>query len=233
MCFVGQRRIFPQLHHRLNEAAGQAEQLAQRQRRQDRTAKLQQDKHFKQHFLAAKEHSARPLTHLRRVSPGPQGQLPGTHATSPHELDDMIITTWGKIYEGNADNPIQHADDFIHKYRPYLVALPEYHIQDITGDDLRQAMTKGVHSAAGLDGWAPSDWALLSGQALHWLARLLNRVEITGYWPVAVRRTKAIFLPKDCDGPPGALDTRVLMLMATLTLLHIPMFVRMLISKRV
>ena len=54
-----------------------------------------------------------PLTVVRRVATGPQGQLKGTVATDPHEVDEIVRTTMTKIYDGNASNPARAAAKYM------------------------------------------------------------------------------------------------------------------------
>ena len=47
----------------------------------------------------------------------------------------------------------------------------------LTGPDLARICRKAKPSSAGLDGWRPSELALVSDQGFHWLALLLRSVE--------------------------------------------------------
>ena len=58
-----------------------------------------------------------------------------------------------------------------------------YEIEDITGQEFCDVCRQASHTAAGLDGWLPSEFSLLSDEAFNKIATLLNAIENGAEWP--------------------------------------------------
>ncbi len=62
-------------------------------------------------------------------------------------------------------------------YQQYMFRAPEFTVEPITGEQLREVCTKCKKTAKGLDGWSASALALLSPRAYSHIADLLNMIE--------------------------------------------------------
>ena len=86
----------------------------------------------------------------------------------------------------------------------------EQPLADLTLKDFKQACLAGTDSAAGLDGWAARDIALLSDQAIQHMVDLLNKIELGAPWPQHMLTTRAVFLSKDPAKTSNPLAYRIL-----------------------
>ena len=86
----------------------------------------------------------------------------------------------------------------------------EFKVDKIIAEDLAETCRVNTASAAGLDGWLPSDLALLSDKGLQILADLLNLIEDGAPWPTSTKVARAVFLPKDPEDTQNPLAYRIL-----------------------
>jgi hypothetical protein len=193
-----------------------ANRQAAADKREGDRAKFAMDASLRQHFKATRSHQAAPLTYVVRAQAGPNGELPGSFATQPREIDSIIINAWDTVYKGTARSHVEIVQRFKAKYDKGIYKRHEFEVHDITAEEVKMQCLCNNHSAAGLDGWTPDDWSLLSDDTYKWIARLLNLVEITGRWPQTVYHAKAVFLEKDPDAAPTPLAVRILLMLQVL-----------------
>mgnify|MGYP003328706339 CR=1 FL=1 len=84
---------------------------------------------------------------------------------------------------------------FMKKYKDYIFVGKEFKVDKISGEDLAETCRVNTNSAAGLDGWLPSDLALLSDKGFEILAEFLNMIEEGAPWPTSSNVARAVFLP--------------------------------------
>ena len=89
-------------------------------------------------------------------------------------------------------------------------------VEPITGWNLWQVCKNTRKTAAGLDVWAPADFALLSLGACDRLAEMLNVIEEGAAWPAEMCVAKAAFLAKDEAKALDPMEYRVLLILPTL-----------------
>ena len=186
------------------------------ERLQQYTEKLAIDKNMEEHFRATRQLKSSPLTYVLREKGGMHGEMPGTFATRPSEIDQIITDAWTNVYAGYINDHAAAITSFIRKYESYIFSAAAADLNDITQDDiLRECMTPS-HSAAGMDGWTHGEWSLLPPRAAALLAKMLNLIERTGVWLAATVQAKATFLETYPDAPPTPLSARILLLLSTL-----------------
>ena len=129
---------------------------------------------------------AMPLVAVRRKQKGSANQRPGTIATSPKEIDEIIRLEYGKIYKGNNptnDTPQAFVRKYVKRYSDFIFKHKELTIHSIIGEDVA-AVVRGLKATAGgLDQWGPADLKLLSDAACDSLATLFNMIESGCSWP--------------------------------------------------
>ena len=99
---------------------------------------------------------------------------------------------------------------FWQRYDKFCHRAPEWNIGDLTIDASKKACAADTTSAAGLDGRAVRDIALLFAKAIGLVVKLLNAVEKGAPWPEHMLHTRAVFLSKDADMIEDPLAYRVL-----------------------
>ena len=122
---------------------------------------------------------------VRRECIGPQGQLKGTMATNPSEIDEIVKGAWGRVYQGAKGDTRERTRAFTKKYGQHLYRSEEYRLPPLKGSELMKVCRKHKETAGGIDGWTPADFKLLSPKAFDKLAALLNCIEGGAKWPVA------------------------------------------------
>ena len=159
---------------------------------------------------------APPLVYARRTEQGPEGQLLGTYATKPSEVDLIIRKAWAGIYEGNVPNARheQLIERFTSKYSKYLFRAPPAELAPITGTDLQEYCCKVPHTAGGhRDGWQAEEFAGFSTIAFQRLAEVMNKIEESGSWPSQPPHGRTAFLAKDIHNQEDPLNFRVLLIL--------------------
>lgn len=157
-----------------------------------------------------------PLLCLTRDVPGPRGEAVGIYTTHPAEVDGIAQRAWGKIAKGNITDKDALVDSFIRKHGYSVYTDSEFHVEPITGEQLKAECLHVRKSAGGLDHFEPADFALLGDLAFSKLASLLNAIEDGAEWPEDVTVARAAFLAKDADNLENPLAYRVLLIMPVL-----------------
>ena len=81
-----------------------------------------------------------PLLFAARTKAGPQGQPPGSLASAPREVDDIVQEAWRDIYVGQQRKPTHELiDHYMRRYSPHLYHDAEFQLPSITADRLRAA----------------------------------------------------------------------------------------------
>ena len=89
------------------------------------------------------------------------------------------------------------AQAFIDKYDKYIYEDEEFQIENLDPKDFIEACRVSSNSAAGIDGWAPRDLALLSDKALILIVDMIQKIEDGAPWPETMTKARAVFLSKD------------------------------------
>ena len=138
------------------------------------------------------------------------GKPTGTLTTNTDEIDQILHETWDKITSGGSDDLDTSAHMFINKYHDNLHKAPEWHIGDLTFKDFKDICKEGTDAAAGLDGWAARDIALMSDKAIQLMVDLLNSIEQGAPWPEHMLATRAVFLSKNAHDTANPVAHRIL-----------------------
>ena len=197
--FVGKPQLYFVLRARVLAATAlKWLKAAQRQTARKRLAASSQayasDTKISKHWARLRPPMAAPLTHVVREKLGPAGQLVGSYATMPQEIDDIVREAWGKIYNAKSeskDQQDQRAQCFLDKYSKYITRRAAFALSPITAAGVQSACRLSSHTASGTDGWSPDDLSLMPPIAYHWLARLLNMVEFQKKWPSQLLHAKS------------------------------------------
>ena len=108
---------------------------------------------------------------------GPRGQGAGTIATSPKEVDSILMKSLGKIYDGATDDTEKVAREYVKNYDKYVSKHKTAKISIQKGKDLEITAEEMRESASGLDTWAPVELKMLLPIAYEQLAVPLNLIE--------------------------------------------------------
>ena len=77
-----------------------------------------------------------PLTVVRRIVRGPQGEPVGSVATSPTEVDEIVREAYGKIYAGNKTEQEVALQEYLETTGKYIFDGPEANLPPMSGDHL-------------------------------------------------------------------------------------------------
>ena len=218
-CSSWQHFAFFRLHERKFADQAKAAHCIEVQARVEARSNLLQSTSKKGHKAvktAIDGNTYTPLTCLIRDAVGPQGQAVGTFTCDPTEVDAIARRCWGQIYAGNSRDLNETVESFIRKHGEAIFTADAHVVEPITGDSLRTECINARHSAGGLDHFDPADFTLLSPQAYHWLAMLLNSIEDGADWPEDILLARASFLAKDRDNLESPLSYRILLIMPVL-----------------
>lgn len=94
-------------------------------------------------------------------------------------------------------------------YAPYIFRGAADNPPPFTANMLLKHSLRCGQSALGHDGWAFTDFDLLSKEALGLLADLLNAIVQGAPWPRAVLQPRAVFLPKTADAVHNPMAYRI------------------------
>ena len=105
---------------------------------------------------------------------------------------------------------------FLSSYCNSICKRKEFEIGRVKWEHLKATCTHAKHTVAGMSGFSPSDFALLSDNMYHWLAHLLNLVEDGVPWPIDLCSAKAAYLSEDPLRTEDPLGYRVLLILPVL-----------------
>eukprot|EP00973_Karenia_brevis_P066631 9262960-Karenia_brevis.AAC.1 len=71
--------------------------------------------------------------------------------TSPSTIDDLLRTSWDKVYSGNSTNHAQLVANYLIKYASLLFVSNAMDLPPITGEDPQDIIPNSDPSAPGLD----------------------------------------------------------------------------------
>ena len=136
-----------------------------------------------------------PLAALGTLLP-PRAPLPPT----PQRLDQIVIATMGKIYQGNVSEQRQPhmLPTFMRKFHEHIKVQPPHPIDDITPAQLKALIKAMPDDTPGLDGIAKADLLLLLlfDEALDWFALFFQELERGMAWPTCSNIARTAFLSK-------------------------------------
>jgi len=145
----------------------------------------------------------------RNIDQGP-GKPIGSLTADPKEIDQILRHAWATITNGNVTDLEAAVSVFWDQYGGFCHRAEEWQVGELTVEDFKAVCTADTESAAGLDGWAARDIALLSDKALGLIVKLLNAVEKGASWPEHMLHTRAVFLSKDSEKTEDPLAYRIL-----------------------
>ena len=178
--------------------------------RQDNKAKLNGPRAHSLISRTLKASSPAPMTCLKRTEDAGPNKPKGSYTSCPKEIDNILRAARGNITNGNVRHLQDGAAEFICKYRKFCHNAPEWQIGDLDRDKFIKVCRTDKDSAAGLDGWAARDIALLSDHAIQLMTDLLNAIERGAPWPQHMLQTRAVFLSKDANSTDNPLAYRIL-----------------------
>ena len=82
----------------------QLEATERNEQQENRKKQAGNDPHYRKAFKSLRSSALPPLTYIKRVVKGPQGQAPGTYAQNPLEIDDILTDQFQNIYRGSSDD---------------------------------------------------------------------------------------------------------------------------------
>eukprot|EP00969_Alexandrium_andersonii_P003863 167202-Alexandrium_andersonii.AAC.1 len=94
----------------------------------------------------------------------------GKVVSDPAGLDRILREAWEGVYDGGQVDREEQAAAFLEKYAPDAYTGPTIEPPPLTGHFLRGVALKSPATAAGLDGWRPSELRWLSELAFQKLA---------------------------------------------------------------
>ena len=100
-------------------------------------------------------------------------------------------------------------EEFTHKVEGWLPHLPEVALPRLSGEMLAEVVHRKGATAGSSDGWS---WRELKALADSWfdgLARILSKVEDTGFWPECLLDAEIAIIP-ETDGDATPLGQRPL-----------------------
>ena len=136
----------------------------------------------------------------------PKGSLATDHA----EIDEILRDTWQNITNGTEKDLEEVAQHFFRKYEKHIPNRPEYQIEDLTFEELRDVVRVNTESAPGLDGWTLKDIGILSDDALKLIVKMFNKIEKGAPWLEHMHKTRAAFLSNDEKDTQNPLAYRIL-----------------------
>ena len=174
---------------RLNKTAIQQKQSITKAKQQTLKEKLQDGtKGDVEAYRLVRKPMSQPLLFLEVA--------PGCISARPDLVDSTIRKAWGKVYQGNATDHLQHVQEFLIRYGEYLYIQPKAEsVPRFTADMVLEDCVDAPASSAGWDQWEAKDWRLLEYNGAQRLADLLNAVEDGLPWPETMAWGKAHLLP--------------------------------------
>ena len=140
----------------------------------------------------------------------------GSITTDPNQVDELMRNYWQATFLGNVASQMQAVATYIITYCTCLFFAAPFQVNPLTGQDLMETCQASAASSQGLDHWSPCEFRLLSLQACHYLALLLNLVEEGAPWPVTLWHARGAFLSKDPSQPFQPMAYRILLVLPTL-----------------
>ena len=179
-------------------------------RKQKRRDELNDANSHKQISKILKNNAAAPMDALKRPKEVDSEKPKGSLATDHEEIDTILRDIWKDITDGAPGDLHLRASMFVQKYEKYMIKLPEFQIGELSYESFIKCCRVSTSSAAGMDGWAPKDLALLSNLALELLVDMLREIENGAEWPKTIKTTRAVFLSKDPSDTQNPLAYRIL-----------------------
>eukprot|EP01059_Diplonema_ambulator_P000003 TRINITY_DN0_c0_g1_i4.p1 TRINITY_DN0_c0_g1~~TRINITY_DN0_c0_g1_i4.p1 ORF type:complete len:1528 (+),score=304.66 TRINITY_DN0_c0_g1_i4:2257-6840(+) len=126
----------------------------------------------------------------------------GTTTADVEEMDEMLHRAWDPVFRKYKNKQQPQYGRFKDRYARYI-RRANMTCAPLTGDDLWEVLKKkSEKGACGVDGWRNSELKCLPREHLNDLATLLNLVEETGEWPVALTKALVTPIPKDDTRTP-------------------------------
>ena len=121
--------------------------------------------------------------------------------SDPELIDQEARKVWGDIYKGNGSMADEDGGPlaFIAKYQAQIPLGPQQQLGPIKPKVLRRAFQRAPRTAPGPEGWEAEDLRHMTDLAAHYLARILNKVELGGHWPHQLTWARAVFLAKSAN----------------------------------
>lgn len=157
--------------------------------------------------------AAAPLVFVKRDAQSSTKHEAGSFTTNLDEIDVVVRRAWRSIYQGNTDDVAKVVKLFV----GHMKNLEEHGAEEIAKELVHAAFSRGGKSSAGMGGWEPEVFALMSMDACSWTARLYKMIEAGAEWPQGTMHGKAAFLLQQEGAKPGeVMSYRVLLIMAVL-----------------
>jgi hypothetical protein len=121
----------------------------------------------------------------------------GPYATNEREIDAIAREAWSEVYEGNASDVQEVAQNFLAKCHDHVYRSPDLPVDPIERENLKDARNKNAEAAGGLDGWNKKGFRWLPDSCFDWLSLWVNKIEQIGQWPEAQLKARAVFLRED------------------------------------
>ena len=95
------------------------------------------------------------------------GRKEGTLTAIPKIIDGVITRAWQAIYEGNVDDVDRMVESFMAKYKKTLLNQEEHQMNDLSIQEVFDGLTGGGKTAGGMDGWQPTELALVKNHKTY------------------------------------------------------------------
>ena len=198
---------------RLKTKCKPMEDADSKQGSRNRARKYANDEHNKEAYRAIGADFSPPITFLKRVSEGCNGEPVGSYTTLPVEIDAIIRDAWGKVYAGVCANASTLIDGFLVRYNDFFLHQASCVLDPVDPTLLMDLCLKSKLSAGGLDGWEAKDVKVLSLVCFDWLSQLFNSIEAGADWPSDFHHSRCSYLAKDPDVLGDPLGYRPLLVM--------------------
>ena len=134
-----------------------------------------------------------PITRLR--NPDPAGPPILTH---PSDIDSLMRSTMGAIYEGNVPPSRQDLllPTFLRKFGQHFTQAEPFSVPDLQWHHLQRAIHRSPDNIPGMGGIRKGDLLLLSPNALVLITQLLNAIEAGSPWPGSTNCARTAFVSK-------------------------------------
>ena len=128
------------------------------------------DPHQRKAYQYIKANQTSPMVALRNPTDG-------TLTADPGQMDEILRSSWDKIYSGNSHDHPTTVLRYIHQYAAFLFYGPQHKVPDLQADDLYTTVQAASNSAPGMDHFHTALLKLLPACVFHFVAILLNLIE--------------------------------------------------------
>lgn len=147
-----------------------------------------------------KRGKAAPPVVVRKEKAVPSGELTGSTATQPDEVNNIIRGTHGNILRGNTADGKQLAEAYMEEHCRYVLRMEKAEIEELTGNELLQSAREANDSVAGLDQSTMRDLSMLTKKHVALWQSSSASLRRRYNWPDQLRQTRTALLASERPG---------------------------------